>query len=487
MSLADGVTAPRALVRDVFLRLLGLVFLVAFLSALSQLELLVGEKGLLPAGEFLARARAEASPLLLPTVFWLHCGDAALVAVAVAGAIASVGLVLGFAPRLCLAAAWALYLSLATVGQDFFQFQWDTLLLESAFCAFFVTPGGLRPRRETTPPPHPIGVFLMLWLVFRLHAESGGAKLLSGDPTWRDLTAMRTYYETAPLPTWIGWWAHQLPLWAHEATSAATLVVEIAFAPLVFLPWRRVRLVAFVSMVALQAGVALTANYGFFNWLSAALCLWVLDDGHFPRVATRPAAEKSPRRTFALALVALLVVPLSVVPFLGFLNPSGRAIRSVWPIARTLQAYRSINAYHLFASMTIDRYEVVIEGSEDGRTWLPYEWRHKPGDPARAPGFVAPHQPRADFQAWFLMIRGRQPREPWFAALLERMEKEPGTVSALFSADPFAGRPPKELRVRAYRYRFTDRATRRATGAYWNREPVRFEQVVRQPRPQNPR
>jgi len=474
------VTAPRAIVRDVFLRLLGLVFLLAFLSALSQIRLLAGEKGLLPAGEFLDAIRAsDASALWFPTIHWLFSSDAALAGVAIAGAVASVALVLLLAPRAAIVACWALYLSTVTIGQDFFHFQWDTLLLESAFCAFFVAPGGLRPRPATTPPPHPLAVFLVLWLVFRLHLESGASKLLTGDPTWRDLTAMVAYYETAPLPTWIGWWAHQMPVLAQKITALLTLVIEIGGAAFVFFPWPRVRLAAFALMAALQMGVALTANYGFFNYLSIILCLFVLDDSHFARLFPRrppaPPAPRRPRRTFALAVVAFLVVPLSTIPFVRFFGASDALLRATFPVARALDAYRTINAYHLFASMTLVRFEVVIEGSNDGTTWREYEWRYKPGDVSRAPTFVAPHQPRVDFQAWFLMIGRRRPSEPWFARLLERLAKEPETVIDLFVANPFPEGPPKEIRVRTYRYEFTDRKTRRETGAYWRRTPTRFE------------
>ncbi len=472
----DALTLPRAAVRDLFLRVLGLVFVVAFLSLHSQVTLLVGEKGLLPAGEWLDSVRMSgASFFRVPTIFWLvGAGDGVLRAMSLLGAVLSLGLVFLVLPRPCLLLLWALYLSFATIGQDFLSFQWDNLLLESAFFALFVAPGGVRPRRA--PAPHPVAVFLMLFLVFRLHVESGTSKLLTGDPTWRDLSAMATYYETAPIPTRLAWWAHQLPRGFHEASSLSTFVVEIGLAPCVFLPWRRARLAVFVAMLGMQASIALTANYGFFNWLSAALLLFVLDDGHLDWIARRfrkPLAPRAPARrsdarTAGLAIVAFAAVPLSVVPFLGFLDRSGGLVRETLPIARVLWAYRSINAYHLFASMTIDRYEVVIEGSDDGgSTWKAYEFRYKPGDPMRPPPFVAPHQPRVDFQMWFLALRGRRPREPWFARLVEKIRDDPETVAPLFSVNPFPDAPPKEVRIRVEKYRFTDRATRRATGAWW--------------------
>jgi len=500
---APAAGAARARVRDLFLRILGGIFLVAFLSLLSQVTLLFGRRGLLPAREYLDAIRGAAGVLEAPTLFWIDASDGALVGVAAAGALASVLLVLNIAPRLVLFLLWALYLSFATIGQDFLSFQWDNLLLESAFFSFFIAPAGWRPRRA--PPPGGVGVFLMLWLVFRLHVESGAAKLLTGDPTWRDLTAMATYYETAPLPTWVGWYAHQMPLWAHKACSLYTFVVEIGL-PLAIWGPRRVRGAVFVVMIAMQISIVLTANYGFFNTLSAALCLFVLDDGHLAWIARRarwgraggdsgategdagaaagpaapaarePARALAPRGSGALVLAALVLVPLSVVPFLRFIRPLEGLERDLAPVRRALFASRSINAYHLFATMTLVRREIVLEGSEDGDAWRPYEFRYKPGDPTRAPGFVAPHQPRVDFQLWFLTLRGGR-SAPYFDRLLERLFIEPRVVAPLFARDPFPDAPPGFVRVAIYRYRFTDAAARRESGAWWRRDLEGYSRV----------
>jgi hypothetical protein len=453
--------ASRGRIRGIFLRLLGVVFLVAFLSILDQVTLLCGSRGLLPAA---AHLRSSHGLLDAPTVFWLGSSDVALRGAAIAGAVLSFGLILNVAPRYCLLVLWALYLSFVTVGQEFLAFQWDNLLLESAFFALFITPGGLRPRNA--PPPHPIAVLLMLWLLVRVHVESGAAKLLLGDPTWRDLTAMVTYYETAPLPTWIGWSAHQMPLWGHRATAALVYVVELGL-PLLVLGPRAVRTVVFAVMVAMQVGILLTANYGFFNYLTIALALFVLDDGHLGAAAT--VAKQPAPRSVPFAALALAFVALSFVQFAP-LVPAARGVdAALFPVRRVLNAFRSINAYHLFAHMTLVRREAVIEGSADGTTWLPYEFRYKPGDPDRPPPFVAPHQPRVDFLLWFLLL-GPRPGARWFDALLDRLLVAPDVVRPLFSRDPFPDAPPRFVRVAVYRYRFTDRATRRATGAWWQRE-----------------
>ena len=471
------MAAPsRGRVRDVYLRLLGVIFLAAFLSLLVQVRLLLGREGLLPAATYVDAIR-RLGFFAAPTVFWLDASDRALVGAAVAGAILSFGLILNVAPRWCLVALWALYVSFVNVGQEFLSFQWDNLLLEAAFFTLFVTPRGFRPKRP--PEPHPIGVFLMLWLVFRMNFESGAAKLLTGDPTWRNLTAMVAYYETAPLPTWAGWYAHQAPVWAQRVSAGYTMLVELVLAPLVWGP-ARVRRIVFAAIAAMQAMIVLTSNYGFFNYLTLALALFVLDDRDFGRITARlgrpllPAPPRVPSRarTALLGAVAAILVPVSVIPFLPFFRVS-RFARA----ERALDTVRSINAYHLFAHMTLVRKEVVIEGSADGESWEPYEFRFKPGDPSRPPPFVAPHQPRVDFQLWFLLLGG-PPRALYFNRLLERLLTMPATVAPLFARDPFPETPPRLIRVAFYRYRFTDAATRRATGAWWSREPLGYSRPL---------
>ncbi len=448
--------APRARVRNVFLRLLGAIFVVAFVSLAVQARVLWGARGLLPACPVPAGAG--------PTLFRWWCSDAALTGVAWAGIVPSLALVGLVAPRWSLLACWALYLSYVSVGQDFLSFQWDNLLLETGFFALFVAPGRLDGRRA--PPPHPIAVFLMQWLLVRLMVESGLAKLLTGDPTWRDLTAMATYYETAPLPTWVGWWMHQLPLAGHRATSALTFVVELGL-PLAIWGARRLRRAAVAGMLGFQLFVVLTANYGFFNYLSAALALWALDD-HDLGVREHVVPERSRWATAVLAAASIVLVPVSLVPFLPFFRVAPALVRVVRPIDVALDRFRSVNAYHLFASMTLVRREPVFEGTADGTTWKAYELRYKPGDVDRAPPFVAPHQPRIDFQLWFLFLGHRG--APYVETLVDRMLHDPDAVAPLFARNPFPDAPPEAVRIAVYRYRFSERATRAATGAWWTRE-----------------
>ncbi|MGH7149352.1 MAG: lipase maturation factor family protein [Planctomycetota bacterium] len=475
-------------VRDLFLRVLGLVFLDAFLSLAVQVRTLVGEDGLLPAGEFLDAVAGSLGPERfhrVPSVFWIAQGDSVLVGAAWLGAALSIPLVLGRSPVALRIALWALYLSFASIGQDFLSFQWDNLLLEASFASIFM---GRRGR-----PPSRAGLFLGRWLFFRLLFESGVSKLALGDPTWRDGTAMVAYFETAPIPTALGWWVHQLPAGLLRASAFLSLFAELVLPFSVWAP-RRVRVTALAALLPFQLGIFLTANYGFFNPLSIVLHLFLLEDrdlewasARLRALLRRPPPTEPPLRTdppprppllrVAPRLLAAAVVLCSIGDFaLVVLRPSrDRTLHDVVAAARKLHEwfgpYRSVNSYHLFAQMTHDRFEVVIEGTADGEEWRPFELRWKPGDPKRRPPFVAPHQPRVDFQMWFLTLGGRA---AYFERLLDRICGKPEAVRGLFDPHPFPEAPPKAIRVGVWKYTFTDRARRRETGEWWHRTLVRY-------------
>lgn len=462
----------RAYAAALFLRVFGIVFAIAFLSLYSQVTILYGAHGLMPVAESLAR---RAPGWMTPAIFWLDWSDGALRGAALAGALLSFGLVFNLVPRYCLIACWALYLSFVTVGAPFLNFQWDNLLLETAFLSLLLTRGGLRPRGVRVP--NVVAVFLLQWLLLRLHFESGVAKLASGDPTWRDLTAVVSYYETAPIPTWIGWYVHQLPLWIQQLSTAIILAVELVVPWFIWSP-RLLRTFACAIMLGLQVIVIATANYTFFNYLTMALCLFMLDDAQLGPLCRRlrlgdrlPQVERAWRRAVVAALATVLVA-LSLLPFMRFLRVLPESLA---PVQAVLDTYRIANAYHLFASMTLVRREAVIEGSDDGETWQEYEFRYKPGDVSRPPPFVAPHQPRVDFQMWFLLL-GQRWGAPYFDRLLQRLLTMPEAVAPLFSKMPYTLAPPRYVRVAAYRYQFTDLETYRATGAWWRRELLMYSQ-----------
>jgi hypothetical protein len=305
---------------------------------------------------------------------------------------------------------------------------------------------------------------------------SGAVKLRSGDPAWRGLTALRVHYETQPLPTWLGWLAHQLPARLHTASTAVMFAVELVVPFLIFGP-RPLRLTACALMIGLQAAIAATGNYGFFNLLTVVLCLLLLDDGVFParwREAMGTPAADAPWSAGASWLAAPLALVVAVTATIQIAGAVGLHVRWPQPMAalyRALAPLRTFNPYGLFAVMTPSRPEIVIEGSRDGTTWQAYEFRWKPGDPRRRPGFMAPHMPRLDWQMWFAAL-GSCEDSPWFRDLLGRILQGSPPVVGLLAHNPFPDAPPRYVRSTLYDYRFTDLATLRAEGTWWRRRQL---------------
>jgi lipase maturation factor 1 len=462
-----------------FLRLLGGVFLAAFVSLWTQIDGLIGSRGILPISELLAAVPERIGAIrfwFLPTFCWAAAGDAALHIQCAAGALFSLLLLLGILPALCVAAATALYLSLSVAGQAFFAFQWDFLLVETGFLAIFLAPLSLRLRFGPAGPSR-AALFLMRWLVFRLSLGSGVVKLASGDPTWRSLTALDYHYQTQPLPPWTAWFAHWMPHATHAASVVILFFIELVVPFFVFGP-RRLRRAACLLLVLLQAAVALTGNYAFFNVLTILLCVPLLDDEAFTR--WRRAATARPRPSAAAVRRWPRVVTGSVAALLilcGAIELSGSFGRpGGWPapftaIARAVSPFRIVNGYGLFAVMTTRRPEIVVEGSVDGAVWKPYEFRWKPGDVFRRPAFVAPHQPRLDWQMWFAAL-GSFEEDPWFARFLEKVLEGSPPVLALLARNPFPGAPPRFVRARLWDYRFSEPAERGRTGAWWRRTEI---------------
>lgn len=469
--------------RRLFLGLVGAIYLVAFGSLWVQVSGLIGTHGIVPASELMSHAQhAVASQglglsrfQLMPTLCWFGASDALLKLQCGAGCGLALLLMAGVAPPLCLAMMWVFYLSLTTVGSDFLAFQWDNLLLETGFLAIFLAPFQWLPKRSSARPPSRLALWLLRVLLFKLMFLSGVVKLTSGDPTWRNLTALTYHYQTQPLPTWIAWYAHQLPLWFQKTSCGLMFAIELVAPWFIFLP-RRPRMAAGVALSALQLFILVTGNYTFFNWLTLALCVLLFDDFVLGRLWPRPLAPGSPSgpqvsplpHRFAAGCVAIVFVGLSLMQMVAAFGPLPGWTSPVVTVYRWLAPFRTVNSYGLFAVMTTERPEIVIEGSADGREWKEYEFRYKPGDLLGRPQFVAPYQPRLDWQMWFAAL-GTYQQNPWFINFSARLLEGSPTVLALMKKNPFPGGPPKYLRAQLYDYRFTTFAERARTGAWWKR------------------
>src|SRR5229473_3455800 len=439
-----------------FLRVLAGIYCIAFASIGVQVTGLIGERGILPLGRYLQAISQNFGVQgywMLPSVFWIAHGDVFLRLVCVAGAAISIVLLLGYFERTSLICLFVLYLSLCSAGQDFMSFQWDMLLLESGFLAIFLGSSKLV-------------VFLFRWLLFRLTFLSGAVKLLSHDHTWSGLTAMTFHYWTQPLPTRIAWYMNQLPISFQRFSTGMVLCIELAVPFLIFAP-RLWRFFGSAAILFLQGLIFLTGNYTFFNLLTMALCLFLFDDASLSKLRLRLRSVYC-RPVFTRG-AAVLILFLSAIELWGVFSDS-TAMNS---ILRFTAPFGIVNTYGLFAVMTTTRPEIVVQGSNDGVTWLDYEFKYKPGDPRKPPRWVAPHQPRLDWQMWFAALTSFR-NAPWFANFMVRLLQGSPEVLGLLEKDPFGGAPPKYVRALLFNYGFTDFATRRATGAWWTRTPQGF-------------
>lgn len=452
---------------------LGLVFVIAFASLAAQIDLLFAAGGLAPIAETLEILRAEdVSSWLAPSLFWWAASDTTLQLAAWLGMTCGLLALLGRGVRPALAVATALYLSFVSLGAPFLGFQWDALLLECGLLAV------LLPRGRAAPVIH----LLCAFLLFKLYFESGLAKWYSPLGDWHDGSAMTFYYETAPIPTRLAWYAHHLPTGWHAIAGWAVLVLELVI-PLLIFAGRRARLLAFVAFTGFQVVNMATANYGFFCHLALALHLFLLRDedlarprrwlARLPSFLRPPVPEDRPpgrlRRGLTGAFAAFYIV-VSLV--------DARANFSEDPIWQRWQATLSpvyaplIHTYHLFAQITRERVEPDFAATTGGE-WIDYPLHRKPGPVDRPPPFVAPHQPRLDFQLWFFGLAHEYPPPGYVLRLLVMLCREPERAQQAFAA-PLLPKPAA-VRLRFWKYRFSEPGA----DAWWTREEVGEAGVLR--------
>jgi lipase maturation factor 1 len=516
-----GYLLPRWL----FLRALGVIYFSAFYSLAFQIRGLLGPAGLLPAEKYLGHAADILGKMrywYAPTLLWFNSSDRALMLLCWVGIIASLLLILNIWPRAMLAICFVMFLSFVSAAQDFSGYQSDGMLLAAGFISLFFTPAGLRPRWGVSTSPSRASLLLLRLLWFSIYFESGIAKFLGGDPSWRNLTALDEYYQNGPLPTWIGWYAQQLPQWFHAGTALLTLAVELSLVWTVFLP-RRFRITCFFIVTGLQIGMILTANYAFLNYLVLSLGFLLLDDRFIAKFLparwcrdVRENLLRPPEHARKEELIKLDLLPASsatsspeenseisdpetaadaawisrwraVVSTAG-LWIAGIALAwllyaNVFQILRqvfrsvplpaqpvvALEPFRIADTYGLFGRMTWKRYEIEFQGSNDGTTWIAYPFRNKPQNTAEAPRIYAPYQPRFDWNLWFASLDYWRDNE-WVVRTEQLLLSNDSDVVALFAANPFPDSPPKQVRAVLWQYWFTDLKTKRATHQWWRRE-----------------
>jgi hypothetical protein len=494
--------SDRLLARWLFLRALGLIYFSAFYSLIFQIRGLIGPDGILPAQDYLRRiahsAVGHARFWYAPSLLWISSSSGMLMAICWVGLLASVLLVLNLWPRATLVGCFLCFLSFVAAAGDFSGYQSDGMLLEAGFISLFFAPPGLRPGLGRSHPPSRASLFLLQWEWFRIYFESGVVKLASGDPQWRNFTAMDEYYQNGPLPTWIGWYLQHLPHWFHAGAVGATLVMELGLIWMFVLP-RRFRIALFYIVTVWQIGVISTANYAFLNYLVLATGVLIVNDRFLVKFVpkhwrSRVEAEVEQAATQQSAANEQTVGPLRALlhPHFAALKLAVSAVMLTWifyattaemiwifssriPLPMTpvtmLEPFRIANQYGLFAVMTRGRYEIEFQGSNDGQNWIPYFFQYKPQAVNEAPGIYAPYQPRFDWNLWFASL-GSWSNNAIVPNTEFRLLENDRDVLSLFRGNPFVNAAPKQVRAVLWQYWFTSLAEKRATGNWWRRQLI---------------
>jgi hypothetical protein len=496
--------SDRLIPRWIFLRALGLIYFSAFYSLVFQIQGLIGPNGILPAGRYLQMIAQSTAGLArfwdAPSLLWISSSSQALLALCWIGMIASLLLVLNFWPRGMLVLCFLCFLSFVTAAGDFSAYQSDGMLLEAGFICLFFAPAGFNPGLGAAHPPSRFSLFLLQWEWLRIYLESGLVKLVSGEPQWRNFTAMDEYYQNGPLPTWIGWYVQHLPHWFHAGTVGATLLMELGLVWLILFP-RRVRIVLFSTVTLWELGVIATANYAFLNYLVLALGILLVDDRFLVKripqrwrsaiagriasanmelqrsgTSSEPIKERvsysylrGKYKSLKLMIAAVMlswIFYATVAELTWIFLP--RAPLPTLPVV-WLEPFRIANQYGLFAVMTRARYEIEFQGSNDGESWTAYPFRYKPQAVNQAPRIYAPYQPRFDWNLWFASLEAWRDNAIVGNTEVRLLSNDPSVLS-LFAATPFPQGAPKRVRAVLWQYWFTSMEEKRRTGNWWRRE-----------------
>ncbi len=459
-----------------FERGLAVVYLIAFVVAVNQFVPLLGERGLLPVTRFVREVPFRAAPSL----FYAASSDRAFQAAAWLGVVLSCVALTGIAQRrgalpavVVWAMLWLLYLSFVNVGQTFYGFGWESLLLEAGFFTIFMG--------ASSTPPHAFLNWIYRWTLFRLMFGAGLIKI-RGDSCWRDLTCLDYYYETQPIPNALSWYFHHLPRSVLHGGVVVNHVVELIVPFGFFLPQPFAGIAGIIT-IAFQLGLIVSGNLSWLNWLTIVLAFTTLDNRWLSWLpVSMPVLQPIPMaQRIAVYVLTVVVALLSIAPTMNMLS-------SQQVMNTAFNSLQIVNTYGAFGSITRDRYEIAIEGTDeenvtDKTVWREYEFKGKPGDPSRPPAQIAPYHLRLDWLMWFAAMSSAQDY-PWFPQLLLKLLEGDRNVLGLLRSNPFPDRPPQWIRAQLYLYRFTSPEERRSTGRSWNRQVVApyFPAVRLQPR-----
>lgn len=443
-----------------FLRLLGFIYFVVYLPFLFQIKGLLGSKGILPVDQYLQRFKlflGKKAYYSVPTIFWYNHSDKALTGTVWSALLFSVLLMLNICSPLMLLLLFCIQLSMVSIGQDFLSFGWEMFLLEITFNAFFLS--------FTKTPNFLIFISLNL-LLFRFHFQAGAVKLQSRDINWRNFTGLAFHYLSQPLPNATAWLVHKLPLWFHKLSTVLMFFVEL-IVPFALFGTDEMRFVVWIFFVGLQLLIWATGNFSYLNHLTIVFSTILLSNTYLTPIFGQPAE---------LSVVPIYInLPLNAIGatliLLQLMNLWQNLVRPndfIRKIQRMLSPFHIINRYGIFAIMTTKRYEIVVEGSHDGKEWKEYLFKYKPSEVNRRPRRISPFQPRLDWQAWFLPFSDFEDNT-WFHLFLAKLLQGENEVINLIRHNPFPDKPPRYIRAIAYDYVYTDFKTLWQTGNWWKR------------------
>jgi hypothetical protein len=445
-----------------FTRLLGALYICVYVPFLFQIKGLWGSNGILPISNYLAAVRqrnGKRSYYLVPSLFWINASDIALFVAVGCGILFGTLLMLGFMPALMLLLLFLIHLSFSSSGQDFMSFGWETLLIEITFITMFLV---------ATSPPNPIAWIALNFLLMRFMLQAGSSKLRAGDKNWRNLTALSYHYVSQPIPNMWAWYADKLPMWFHKVSTALMFWVELVV-PLLIFNFPEVRLFVFANFMGLLLIIWLTGNFSYLNHMTAIFSVILIANPYLEPLLGAPViTEPSPLIwQIIISIFSTGILFLEVANLYNYFSPNTtcQKMLSFW------YPYHICHPHQLFSVMTTKRFEVVIEGSDDGVNWKEYLFYYKPSEISRRPRRISPFQPRLDWQAWFLPFRSYE-HQGWYQRLLFQLLSGSKDVTHLFRYNPFPDHPPKYIRAQFYQYTFTSRKERSETGNWWNRKLI---------------
>jgi len=466
----DWLGAPDYwLTRFVFERALGAIYLIAFLVTVNQFRPLLGERGLLPAPDFIRAVPFRRSPTLFHLIGYsdrkllvLGWTGVVLSIVATSGLFDGVLLRIGLAAPLTFALLWLLYLSVVNVGQTFYSFGWESLLLETGFLAIFLGPATSTPQFSL--------IVLLRWLLFRVEFGAGMIKM-RGDRCWRDLTCLYYHHETQPMPNPLSWYFHHLPKRLHRAEVLGNHFAQLVVPWFLFFP-QPIASLAGLVIVMTQSWLVISGNFAWLNFITIALAISAFDNAALARIF--PVTPDAPLET-PLVYVALALACTALIVFLSY-RPARNLLSRRQIMNASFDPFHIVGTYGAFGSITKERFEIVVEGTAEPvltpqTVWREYEFKGKPGDVRRRPPQVAPYHLRLDWLMWFAAMSSPMYHE-WFVPLLAKILEADRPTLRLLRRDPFGGQAPRFVRALLYLYRFTTVKEHRETGAWWHRELV---------------